>query len=82
MRVLLVDVNMALPEDGLVDLFLLQCHSPDPLEQGAPGKLPAQVSARRQVLLERFCQWLRDTYCPENPARPYFASKLRQKNAL
>ena len=72
MQVIPVDVNMTLPEDGVVDLFMLQFHSPDPIENGVPGKLPASVIDRRQVYLEQFCQWMQDTYCQENPSRPYF----------
>lgn len=72
MRVIPVNVDIALPEDGVMDLFLLQCHSPDPIENGAPGRLPMDVTARRQVFLERFSQWLQNTYCPANPSRPFF----------
>ena len=72
MRVIPVNVDIALPEDGVMDLFLLQCHSPDPIENGAPGRLPTGVTARRQVFLDRFYQWLQNTYCPANPLRPFF----------
>ena len=63
---------MTLPEDGVVDLFILQFHSPDPIENGFLGKLPSSVIARRQVFLKQFCQWMQDIYCQENPSRPYF----------
>ena len=72
MKVIPVDVDMVLPDDGAVDLFLLQCHSPAPIENGAPGKLPANIRIRRQSFLERFCQWLEDIYCRENRLRPFF----------
>ena len=72
MQVFPVEVDVSLPQDRAVDLFLLQCHSPDPLEGGAPGKLPAQVSVTRLALLTSFYKWIRDTYCPQNPLRPYF----------
>ena len=72
MQVIPVDVNMTLPEDGVVDIFMLQFHSPAPIENGALGKLPASVIDSRQVFLNQFCQWMQETYCQENPSRPYF----------
>ena len=54
MQVIPVDIDMTLPEDGVVDLFILQFHSPDPIENGFLGKLPSNVIARRQVFLKQF----------------------------
>lgn len=72
MLVIPIDVDIALPEDGAIDLFFLQCYSPEPVENGLPVKLPANISVCRETLLTRFCQWLQDKYFPNNPPRPYF----------
>lgn len=72
MPAFLADVNMVLPDDHLIDLFLFQLYSPDPVENGAPAKLPQDLSERRSELLTRFHHWLRNSYVPQNPFRLYF----------
>lgn len=72
MRAIRIPLDLSLPEDALVDLFLLQCWSPPPVEAGGLGKLPADASARRGELLRELAGWLQGEYCPANPGRPFF----------
>ena len=72
MQVLPVNIDISLPDDSVVDLFLLQFHSPSPVQGGAPVKLPQDTVTRRHLFLERFQQWLHTNYCADNPTRPYF----------
>lgn len=72
MRVHPVDTDLCLPDDRLVDIFLLQCYSPRPTENVAPAKLSNQLRESRLTFLESFRDWMRDVYCQENNDRPYF----------
>jgi hypothetical protein len=72
MNIHTVGLDVHLPADRLVDLFLLQLHTPAPLEAGGLGPLQPMVSAARGQFLEGFARWLREDYQPANPDRPFF----------
>lgn len=72
LRVFPVPLEVRLPSDEILDLFLIQWHSPAPLQAGTPGKLPADLVARRAQLLQDFSRWLAESYFPACPKRPVF----------
>lgn len=72
MHIHTVALDMQLPADRVVDLFLLQVHTPAPLEAGGLGPFQPMVSAARGQFLEGFARWLREDYQPANPDRPFF----------
>jgi hypothetical protein len=70
MHIHTVGLDIQLPADRLVDIFLLQLHSPVQADGLAP--YPPEQSAARGEFLNRFAQWLRQTYQPANANRPFF----------
>ena len=72
MKVHRIRLDVELPPDRLVDLFVLQLHTPDSIAPGGLGPCPPDVAAARGECLARFAQWLTSSYQPENPDRPYF----------
>jgi hypothetical protein len=71
-HVSVVQLDIQLPADAAIDLFLLQLHSPPPVEAGAPIKLPATVATRRGQFLTALAAWVTASYCAQTPQRPVF----------
>jgi len=54
MKVHPVQLNLQLPGDELVDLFLLQWHTPEPLEGGTFRKIASPYIEQKRAVLEQF----------------------------
>lgn len=67
-----VVLDVELPDERSVDLFLLQLHTPAPIEAGGLGPYPPPAAVARGECLQRFAEWLNQEYRPAHPNRPFF----------
>ena len=72
MHVEAIELDVELTTDRLLDLFVLQLHTPDTTDPGGLGPCPLHVAEARGECLSRFARWLKDCYQPKNPNRPFF----------
>ena len=66
-----VVLDVELPDERSVDLFLLQLHTPAPIEAGGLGPYPPAAAIVRGECLQRFAEWLNQEYQPAHPNRPF-----------
>lgn len=66
-----ISLDLALGDQGLVDIIVLQWHTPDP--DPANGlKIPGGLAAERGQILENLRQWLTSSFERETEPRPLF----------
>lgn len=58
MNVRPITLNLHLPDDQLLDLFLFQWHRPEPLAPGELSKIPADVAQAKRGVLQQFRECL------------------------
>ena len=71
MRVYPVTLDIRLGDDTLIDLFLVQWHTPVPARGHAPSVIPALFVEQKRQVLEQFRDWLL-AQTAGNPTRPVF----------
>lgn len=71
MNVCPVTLNIKLGDDALIDLFMVQWHTPVPERGNAPTQIPAQCVQQKREVLRQFRDWLL-TQPAGNPTRPVF----------
>lgn len=59
-----IPLNLQLPGDKLLDLFLFQWHTPEPLVGGTLSKIQSPQRERKQHVLEQFRDWVLDRNVP------------------
>ena len=64
-----IELDVELPHERTIDLFLLQLHTPAPLDPGGLARCPEPTATTRGESLRRFAGWLDQEYRPAHPDR-------------
>jgi hypothetical protein len=71
MKVCPVTLDIKLGADALIDLFMVQWHTPVPARGHAPAGIPPQFVEQKREVLRQFLAWL-PNQAAGNPLRPLF----------
>jgi hypothetical protein len=73
MKCIPIELDIELPDDQIIDFFLLQWHTPPPFSNIYNGwKIPKKVAEKRFEYLNAFKEWLINEYKSIDPSRPVF----------
>ncbi len=67
-----MSIDLVLPEDGKVDIFLVQWHTPLPVRGNQPTKIRADLVRTKRIVLECLRDFLLNAIIPQTPLRPMF----------
>lgn len=70
--VLPVEIDFCLGNDKLIDIFILQWHTPEPFRNHTWTKMASQDADKRRQVLGTFQNWLRNDFDRNQPSRPLF----------
>ncbi len=72
MTVYPIDITMELPAQALIDIFIIQWHTPLPVQGANWSKIPNDLAREKGHLLDNFRGWLINYFQPNFPQRPLF----------
>ena len=72
MTVYPIDITMELPAQALIDIFIIQWHTPLPVQGANWSKIPNDLGREKGHLLDNFRGWLINYFQPNFPQRPLF----------
>ena len=72
MKVHPVTLQLHLPTDQILDFFLIQWHTPSPINGGAFQQIQTPFLEEKQGVLQHFTDWLTGRHVPAIPTRPVF----------
>lgn len=67
-----VPIHFCLNQEHLIDIFILQWHTPEPFEHHIWTKMIPQDAERRGRILQKFQNWLCNNFDRSQPVRPLF----------
>lgn len=67
-----ISIDLKLPDDGKIDIFLVQWHTPLPVRGNHPIKIDVHVAGTKRVVLERLRDFLLNGMIPQSQMRPAF----------
>lgn len=70
--VLPVEIGFCLGNDKLIDIFILQWHTPEPFRNHTWAKMASQDVDKRKQVLGTFQDWLRSDFDGNQSSRPLF----------
>ena len=72
MTIFPIDLNLQLTQDRLIDIFILQWHTPLPAHDHIWKKVPLQLAKEKVALFDNFGKWLLNYFDVNTPPRPLF----------
>ncbi|MCK4390883.1 MAG: hypothetical protein KAV83_11690 [Desulfobacterales bacterium] len=72
MTIFPIDLNLQLTQDRLIDIFILQWHTPLPAHDHIWKKIPPQLAEEKVALFDNFGKWLLNYFDVNTPSRPLF----------
>ena len=72
MTIFPIDLNLQLTQDRLIDVFILQWHTPLPAHDHIWKKIPPQLAEEKVALFDNFGKWLLTYFDVNTPSRPLF----------
>lgn len=67
-----VPIHFCLNQEHLIDIFILQWHTPEPFAHHIWTRMPLQDAERRGRILQKFQNWLCNNFDRSQPVRPLF----------
>ena len=72
MTIFPIDLNLQLTQDRLIDIFILQWHTPLPVHEHNCEKIPPQLAEEKVALFKNFSKWILNHFDVNTPSRPLF----------
>ncbi len=72
MTIFPIDLNLQLTQDRLIDIFIIQWHTPLPVHEHNPEKIQPQLVQEKCAILNEFRDWLLRYFLENTPRRPLF----------
>ena len=72
MTIFPIDLRLQLKQDRLIDIFILQWHTPLPAHDHIWKKIPLQLAEEKVALFDNFGKWLLNYFDVNTPPRPLF----------
>jgi hypothetical protein len=72
MTIFPIDLNLQLTQDRLIDIFILQWHTPLPAHDHIWKKIPPQLAEEKVALFDNFGKWLLNYFDVNTLSRPLF----------